>query len=121
MENKNIQKSLKEVYVILKFSDKEAQDALNDLAAIQQVAVAAELVKTLTEEEAAELNAAAEKSDEEKKAVMEKIAKARAGDENFKNAAQAAAKKVIDEHIAYLKTRGDEAQKAEIAKILGEI
>jgi len=121
MENKNIQENLKEVYAVLKFSEKEAQDALNDLAGIQQVAVAAELVKTLSEDEASELNAAAQKSDEEKKAVMEKIAKARANDENFKTAAQAAAKKVIDEHIAYLKTRGDDAQKAEIAKILAEI
>ena len=121
MENKNIQENLKEVYAVLKFSEKEAQDALNDLAGIQQVAVAAELVKTLSEDEASELNAAAQKPDEEKKAVMEKIAKARANDENFKTAAQAAAKKVIDEHIAYLKTRGDDAQKAEIAKILAEI
>jgi hypothetical protein len=28
---------------------------------------------------------------------------------------------VADEHVAYLKTRGDEAQKAEIAKILENI
>lgn len=120
-QNLKFKNAFDRIYRILKFSDKEAQDAINDLAAIQQVAVAAELVKALTKEEAAELSAAAQKSDEEKKAIMEKIAKAHAGDENFKNAAQAAAKKVIDEHIAYLKTRGDEAQKAEIAKILTEI
>jgi len=120
-QNLKFKNAFDRIYRILKFSDKEAQDAINDLAAIQQVAVAAELVKALTKEEAAELSAAAQKSDEEKKAIMEKIAKAHAGDENFKNAARAAAKKVIDEHIAYLKTRGDEAQKAEIAKILTEI
>ncbi len=121
MQNQQIQEALKKVYGILKFSDKEAQDSLNDLAGIQQVAVATELVKVLTEDEVKTLNELAQKSDEEKKALMEQIAKAHAADEGFKAAAQAAAKKVIDEHAAYLKTRGDDAQKAEIAKILAEI
>jgi hypothetical protein len=75
----------------------------------------------LNEEEVKTLNGLAEKSDEDKKVAMEQIAKAHAADEDFKSRAQAAAKKVLDEHIAYLKTRGDEGQKAEIAKILSEI
>ncbi len=116
--NQQMQEVLKKVYGILKFSDKEAQNALNNLAGIQQVAVATELVKVLGEDEVKTLNDLAQKSDEEKKAAMEQIAKAHAADDGFKTAAQSAAKKVIDEHIAYLKTRGDEAQKAEIAKIL---
>ena len=123
MDNKNqqMQEALKKVYTILKFSEEEVKDALNDLAGIQQVAVATELVKVLTEDEVKTLNDLAQKSDAEKKAAMEQIAKAHAGDENFKKAAAEAAKRVVDEHAAYLKTRGDEAQKAEIAKILSEI
>ena len=123
MDNKNqqMQEALKKVYTILKFSEEEVKDALNDLAGIQQVAVATELVKVLTEDEVKTLNDLAQKSDAEKKAAMEQIAKAHAGDENFKKATAEAAKRVVDEHAAYLKTRGDEAQKAEIAKILSEI
>ncbi len=118
MITENIQKNLKKVYSILKFTDDEADSALNDLVGIQQAAVANELLKTLTEEEAIQIGALAQKSDEEKKAAMEQIAKAHAGDDGFKAAAQAAAKKVVDEHVAYLKTRGDDSQKAEIAQIL---
>jgi hypothetical protein len=121
MESNNIEMILKRVYGILKFSEAEAKDALNDLAGIQQVAVATELVKVLTEDEVKTLNGLAQKTDSERKTAMEQVAKAHAADEGFKKAAAAAAKKVIDEHIAYLKTRGDEAQKAEIAKILAEI
>jgi len=119
--NQQIQEALTMVYIILKFTEAEAKDALNDLAGVQQVAVATELVKVLNEEEVKTLNGLAEKSDEDKKVAMEQIAKAHAADEDFKSRAQAAAKKVLDEHIAYLKTRGDEGQKAEIAKILSEI
>jgi hypothetical protein len=121
MKIENIQKNFKKVYAILRFTDKEADDALNGLAGVQQAAIANELLKTLNREEADQIGAISQKSDEEKKAAMEQIAKAHAGDEGFKVAAQAAAKKVLDEHIAYLKTRGDEGQKAEIAKILAEI
>ena len=118
---KTIHNALTLVYEILKFSPDEIKNALNDLAGIQQVAVATELVKVLGEDEVKTLNDLAQKTDEEKKAAMEQIAKAHANDETFKTAAQVAAKKVLDEHITYLKTRGDESQKAEIAKILAEI
>jgi len=49
---------------------------------------------------------------------MDQIAQAHAADENFKVRMQSEIKKVIDEHIAYLKTCGDDGQKAEIAKVL---
>jgi hypothetical protein len=117
----NTQSVLSRVYGILKFTADEAKDALGDLAGVQQVAVATELMKVLGENEVKTLNGLAEKSDEEKKAIMEQIAKSRAGDESFKTAAQAAAKKVLDDHIAYLKTRGDDNQKQAINKILAEI
>ncbi|MFA6376924.1 MAG: hypothetical protein WCX69_06010 [Candidatus Paceibacterota bacterium] len=119
---KEIQRVLTRVYETLKFVSEETKNALNDLAAVQQLAVSAELLKSLTETEVATLNSElAAKSDEEKKALIEGIAKAHAADDDFKARAQVAAKKVLDDHIAYLKTRGDDAQKAEIAKILAEI
>jgi hypothetical protein len=95
---------------------------LNDLAGVQQLAVSTELLKSLTENEVASLNKDfAVKSEEERKKLIEEIAKAYVSDEDFKSRAQAAAKKVFDEHIAYLKTRGDDGQKQAIAKILSEI
>ena len=108
-------------YEILKFTPEDIKDALDDLAGIQQVAVATELVKVLTADEIKTLNEAAKKSEEEKNAAMEQIIKTHAADEGFKTRAQAAAKKVLGEHIAYLKTRGDDNQKEAIAKILAEI
>jgi polyribonucleotide nucleotidyltransferase len=119
--NQKIQEALNKIYKILKFTEAETKDALSDLAGIQQVAVATELIKVLNADEVKTLNDLAQKTDEEKKAAMKQIAKAHENDEDFKSWAQAVAKKVIDDHIAYLKTRGDKDQKAEIAKILAEI
>jgi len=86
------------------------------------MAVTTELIKSLTEAEVAALNNdLAAKSVEGKQAMIEEIAKAHASDEDFKTRAQAAIKKVLDDHIAFLKTRGDDAQKAQIAKTLAAI
>lgn len=118
---KTIQSALVRVYETLGFTPQEVKEALNDLAGLQQLAVATELLRSLTEDEVKTINGAAQKTDEEKKAAMEQIAKAHAVDEDFKSRAQVAAKKVLDGHIAYLKTRGVEGQKAGIAKILAGI
>lgn len=109
------------VYKILEFTSDDIDATLKELAKIQQIAVSTAFLGVLTPEEIKAINGAAQKSSEEKKAIMEQIAKAHAGDENFKVRMQAEMKKVNDEHIAYLKTRGDDSQKAEIAKILAEI
>lgn len=117
----NIRKSLKKAYSILKFTDEEADNALNDLMEIQQVAVANELLKTLTKEEADRIEAMEQETDENKRIFMESIAKAHAGNKEFKEAAQAVVKKVINDHVTYLKTRGDDFQKSQIAAILAEV
>jgi len=121
MEKQQMQAALVQVYKILKFTDEEIKNALNDLASIQQVVLATEMIKSFTPEEVKTVNDLAQASDEEKKAAMEKIAQAHVGDADFKTRAQAATKKVLYEHVIYLKTRGDESQKAEIAKILAGI
>lgn len=119
---KTIQGALTRVYETLKFTPDEAKGALNDLAGLQQLAVSTELLKSLTESEVASLNKDfAAKTEDERKAMVEQIAKAHGTDKNFMAAAQAAAKKVLDDHIAYLKTRGDDVQKEAIGKILAEI
>ncbi|HOI96993.1 MAG TPA: hypothetical protein PLA19_00645 [Candidatus Pacearchaeota archaeon] len=105
----------------MEFTFDDIDATLKELAKIQQIAVSTAFLGVLTPEEIKAINDAAQKSSEEKKAIMEQIAKAHAGDENFKVRMQAEMKKVNDEHIAYLKTRGDDSQKAEIAKILAEI
>jgi hypothetical protein len=121
-DQKAIQGVLSRVYETLKFTSDEINGALNDLAGVQQLAVAAELLKSLTQAEVGKLNKDfAVKSEEERRATMEQIAKAHVADVDFKTRVQEAAKKVLDEHIAYLKTRGDDSQKAEIAKILAGI
>lgn len=120
MNNQNsvISDSLTKVYQILKFTPEEIKNALADLAGIQQIAVATELLKSLTEAEVSEINAVAQKSEEEKKAAMEKVAMAHKDDADFAARAKASAKRVVDEHVVYLKTRGDEGQKAQIAQVL---
>jgi len=109
-------------YEILKMTPQEIKNALSDLTGIQQLAVSTELIRSLTEAEVAALNNdLAAKSVEGKQAMIEEIAKAHAADNDFKARAQAAIKKTLDDHIAYIKTRGDDTQKAEVAKILAEI
>ena len=109
------------IYEVLKFTSDEAKTAIADLAAIQQVAIATELMKVLTEDEIKIITDLAQKSVEEKKTAMEQIAANHKNDAGFTVKAREAAKKVLGEHIEYLKTRGDEAQRAEIAKILAGI
>lgn len=116
-----ITNSLTRVYEILEFTPDEIKDAISDLGKAQQLAVAAELLKSLTANEAKAISDAAQKTDEEKRALMERIAKTRAADEDFKSRAQEAAKKVLDEHIAHLKSGGDGEQKETIVRILKEI
>jgi hypothetical protein len=120
-KSQKINDTLVRVYEALKFTSEEVKGALNDLVGIQQIAVATELLKSLTESEVKTLNDLASKSDEEKKKTMEQIAQAHKDDKDFAGRARAAAKKVLDDHIAYLKTRGDEGQKEEIGKILAAI
>ena len=119
---KIVQSALTRVYETLKLTLDGIKGSLNDLAGVQRLAVFTELLKSLTEAEVATLNTElSTKTDEEKKSLIESIARAHAADADFKARAQAAAKAVLDDHIAYLKTRGDETQKEVITKILAEI
>ena len=114
-----IQSALTRAYEVLKFTPKEIRSALNDLAAIQQLAVFTELIKSLTEAEVANLNKEFEtKTEEEQKMMIEQITKTHSADSNFIASAQAAAKTALDKHIANLKTWGNDSQKEEIAKII---
>jgi len=112
---------LMRIYGILNFTPDEVKNAINDLAQIQQLRIMEELLKDMTAAEAAELSVLVSKSEEEKRVIIENIAKKHGTNEDFKTRVQAEAKKVQDDHVAYLKTRGDEKQKVEIAKIAAEI
>ena len=119
MDNKKIKDALGRVYGILKFSPEEIKKTVNNIAGLQQLAVAAAVAGDLSENEKAALGKDfMAKSADEKIEIIDQIFQARGDNKDFLAKAQAAAKKVIDEHVAYLKTRGDDAQKAEIAKIL---
>ena len=113
-----IKDCLASIYEILEFTSDEIAAAMKELAKIQQAAVSTAFLEALAPEEIRAINDAAQKSDDEKKLIMDQIAQAHAADENFKVRMQSEIKKVIDEHIAYLKTCGDDGQKAEIAKVL---
>ncbi len=113
-----IKDCLARIYEILEFTSDEIAAAMKELAKIQQVAVSTAFLEALAPEEIRAINDAAQKSDDEKKLIMDQIAQAHAADENFEVRMQSEIKKVIDEHIAYLKTCGDDGQKAEIAKVL---
>jgi hypothetical protein len=117
-----IQNALSRVYEVLKFKPDEVKTALNDLTGIQQMAVFNELLKDLDENEVATLNNDfSQKTDSEKNQMLEDLVKARQNDQEFKARVQAAAKKVLDDHITYLKSRGDDTQKQAISQILSEI
>ena len=120
-QDQQIQDMLRHIYSILEFTPDGVKNTFNDLAAMQQMAVSTELVKVLTEDEVKTLNEAAQKSDHEKKIIIEQLTRAHSGDQEFVTRSEVAARKVLDDHIAYLRTRGDDAQKAEISKILAEI
>jgi len=105
-------------YETLKFSPEEAKNALNDLAGLQQMAIMTELMKDLTKEEVAGLNKNfPSKSDEDKKKEVEYLFKNRYSEEEFKNKIETTIKKVLDDHLAYLKSRGNE----QVDQILAEI
>jgi len=119
-DTSKIKDCLVRIYGILEFTSEEVAAAMEKLAKIQQAAVSAAFLESLTPEEVKSINDAAQKSDQEKKAIIEQITQGHAVNEDFKNRTQAEIKKVISEHTAYLKTRGDDRQKNEIAKILAE-
>jgi len=119
-KTKAMQEKLTRIYGVLKFTPEEVVGALNDLAGIQQIEAATELMKVLGKDEIRALDELAQKSDEEKRAIVEKITKIHAADNDFMARAQAAADSALNRHIEYLKTRGDESQKQQIAEILAQ-
>lgn len=118
IQENNIQQTLKKVYSILNFKEEEAEAAVKGLAGIQQMALLTELIKVLTDDEVNTINNLGEASDVEKRAVMDKIVKAHEGDAVFRAKAKEATKGVIKKYIAYLQTRGDDSQKAQISQAL---
>ena len=116
MDNEKTKDSLLKIYQALNLTPKESQKNIEELAGVQQVAVLNELLKDLgaSEIEAINKDSAAGANDE----LYKKIIETHKNDPAFMAKAQAAAKRILDQHIAYLKTRGDDAQKAKIAEIL---
>ena len=116
-----IQDILSQTYKILKLNDAEIKSSLNNISILQQLAISTELLKSFTEKEIDIVSNLKGGTDADKKTAANLIAKEHAGDQDFAGRAQDAVKKVLDNHIAYLKTRGDDQQKAEISKVLAEI
>lgn len=120
-DNQKIKESLIGIYQLLKFTPSEINETFQGITQVQQVAASSELLKSLNEDEIKIMTESVEKSDEEKQGIMEQIAKNHLNDVDLKSRTQAAITGVLEEHIAYLKTRGDDRQKEEISKILAGI
>jgi hypothetical protein len=122
MNNLSIQNTLEKAYHVLGFSLDETKKALSELAALQLLAATSELANDMAEDEAAEFGEKiAHADDEERQSMVKSLIDKRNGNVVFQEKIKAAAKKVLDDYAAYLKTRGDDSQKAQIAQILAEI
>jgi len=121
MEKQHIEEVLKHAYSILGFSESEATSVLNGLAKAQQLAVAAELIDDMSADEAKAFGILMQGADDERKTLLDRFVKPRLVDEGFKSRMHAVTSKVLDEHVVYLKTRGDSNQKAAIAKLLAAL
>lgn len=118
----NILNSVKQVYSILKFSPKEAQAALNDLAGISQSAIMAEMMGDLSKDEIVELekcflpeNAAG------KKEMIERAVRKHFLKKEFIVKAEIVSEKVWREYAAYLRSLGNDEQREKIGQMLAGI
>jgi hypothetical protein len=121
MDNNKINDSLVSIYQTLKFTAKEIEEALDGLAKVQQMAISTELLKSLTKEEITLVNGSLQKTEAEKSVLIEQIAKDHVTDQDFRDRAEIAVRRELNEHLAYLKTRGDENQRSAIAAIAAGI
>lgn len=122
MDQSKLKDSLTRVYQVLKFTSEEVAEAINNLAALQQLAVAAELFKDLSPEEAKSFDSKLSNlSEEQRKNEIMAIIRKRQENEQFKAKMKDAVERVTASHLAYLKTRGDDSQKAQIAQVLAGV
>jgi len=121
IDTKKIKDVLARAYQVLDFSADEIEQTTGDLLKTCQNEASAEMLKILTEDDIATLSDVAEKDNDEKAKAMQQITQNHKNDENCKNLVEGAFKKVIGEHIDYLKTCGTEEQSEAIAEILSEL
>jgi len=109
-------------YRVLKFTPEEIQQTFDSLADLEQLLLMNVLLKSLNKEEIVSLNKNfADATEDGKKKIIEEIIDARKHDKNFMDQICTVAAKTANDHIIFLKGRGDDAQKQEVAKVMAEI
>lgn len=121
MDQQKLNLALIQIYKTLGFTDQEIEKTFEDLTGIQQVATSNELLRILDKNEIESLNGLEQNSGPEMAAVLSRIVEKHQDNPEFSEKLQAAAKRVLDDHIAYLKSRGDDSQKSRIAQILAGV
>jgi hypothetical protein len=109
-------------YGLLGFTPEQIEKALGEVAGLQQMAVAREMIKDLAKEELDALSgllAGSQSGDKQKEidALMQKHKPSK----EFELKAKLAIERILHEHAAYLKTLGNDYQKEKIATLLSEI
>jgi len=111
-----------DAYAVLSFTPEQIQKALGDLDGLRQLAVAKELAEDLAKEELGFLNELlANGSGRDLSKEMDAVLQKHQLSENFKLRARTAAETVLHDHIANLKTLGNDSQKQKLAAIFAEM
>ena len=118
MDQQKINIALVQIYKVLQLTPEEIEKTFEDLAGIQQVAASTEILRVLDQNEVNELNGLEQIAGQERAAVLQKIIEKHKNDPGLSARIQASAANVLDEHIAFLQTRGNDEQKARIEQIL---
>jgi len=107
------------VYELLDFTTKQKEKALGEIAGLQQLAIAREMVKDLAKEELDALGRIlVKKEDEIKQEEIDAILKKHLPSKNLELNVKLAIERVLRDHAAFLKTQGNESQKEKIAALL---
>jgi hypothetical protein len=111
-----------QIYGLLKFTTGEANRAFNEFGALIQIAVSAELLRDLSEDEV--LNVGGEfpdKAPDEQKEMVMGVFRGRYVEEEASKRIVKATANAARKYFDYLRGRGNEDQKLEINQLLSEM
>jgi len=121
-KNGKIKAVFVEAYGILNFTSDQKEKALGEIAGLQQLAIAREMVKDLAKEELDDLGKILAKGEDEiKQEEIDAILKKHSPSKNLEFNVKLAIEKVLRDHAAFLKTQGNESQKEKITALLSNI
>ncbi|MFA6376455.1 MAG: hypothetical protein WCX69_03600 [Candidatus Paceibacterota bacterium] len=121
-KNRTIKAVFVEAYGILNFTSAQKEKALGEIAGLQQLAIAREMVKDLAKDELDVLGKILAKNEDEiKQEEIDAILKKHSPSKDLEFNVKLAIERVLRDHTAFLKTQGNAEQKAKIAALLTNI